>query len=89
MDSEFPRLVVRGRDDAAPVRIPADDERLRAQLGLLQLLDGGEEGVEIEVRDDHGSVPPELIGIPKREAANGIVAPWTRTENATSTKTIP
>jgi hypothetical protein len=47
--------VVRGRDDASSVRIAADDERAFAELGLLELLDRGEEGVEIEVREDsHG-----------------------------------
>ena len=46
--------VVGGRHDPAPVRVAADDERLRLQLRRLQLLDGGEEGVQVEVRDDHG-----------------------------------
>jgi hypothetical protein len=53
VDPELARLVVRGRDDAASVRIAPDDERLRAQLGALELLDGGEEGVEVEVSEDH------------------------------------
>ena len=48
------RVVVRGRDDAAAVRVAADDERPPAQLGALQLLHGGEEGVQVEMRDDHG-----------------------------------
>jgi hypothetical protein len=48
-------LVVRGRNDAAPARIAADDERLGSELGALELLDGREEGVEVEVRDDPGS----------------------------------
>ena len=52
MDAELPRGVVRGRDDAAAVRVAADDERLSPQLRVLQLLDRGEERVEIEVRDD-------------------------------------
>ena len=45
--------VVRGRDDAAAVGVTADDERLRAQLGPLELLDRREERVEVEVGDDH------------------------------------
>src|SRR4051794_15687443 len=53
VDAEFPRLVVGGRHDAAPVRGAADDERLRAQLRILELLDGGEERSEVEVGDDH------------------------------------
>src|SRR6185436_481535 len=88
VDPELARLVVRGRDDAATARI-ADDERLRPQLRLLELLDGREERVQIKVGDDHGPPPSELIGIPSRAATNGTVAPWTRTENVTSTKTIP
>jgi hypothetical protein len=89
MDPELARLVVRGRDHAAPVRIAADDKRFRPQLRLLELLDRGKESVQIEVGDDHRLPPSELIGIPSRPATNGTVAPWTKTENVTSTKTIP
>src|SRR4029450_2489698 len=53
MDPEPAGHVVRGRDDAASMRIAADDKRLRAQRWILELLHGGEEGVEGEVRDDH------------------------------------
>ena len=53
VDPELARLVVRRRDDAAALRIPADDERLRPQLGILELFDGGEERVQVEVPDDH------------------------------------
>ncbi len=52
MDSERPRNVVRCRDHASSVRIASDDERLLAQLRILELLDGGEERVQIEVRED-------------------------------------
>ena len=52
VDAELPRRVVRGRHDAAAVRIAADDERLLAKLGILELLDRGEERVEVEVRED-------------------------------------
>jgi hypothetical protein len=45
--------VVRGRDDAAAVRVAADDERPPAQLRRFELLDGREERVEVEMRDDH------------------------------------
>ena len=54
MDAEPPGDVVRRRDDAAPLRVAADDERLLAQLGILELLDGRVERVEVEVRDDAG-----------------------------------
>jgi hypothetical protein len=35
------------------VRVAADDERLTPQLGLLELLHGREERVEVEMRHDH------------------------------------
>ena len=50
-DAEAPRLVARGRDDAAAARIAADDDGLAPQLRPVELLHGGEEGVEVEVRD--------------------------------------
>ena len=57
VDPELPRLVVRGRDHPPPVRIAADDQGLRAELRLLELLDGSEERIEIEVRDDQRPNP--------------------------------
>ena len=90
VDPERARDVVGGRDDSAPVRVAADDERPSAQLRRLELLHRREEGVEIEVRDDHESPRyTTRIGIPSRFAARGTVPPWTITENATTTKTIP
>ena len=53
MDPEAPGDVVRGRDDPAPVRVASDDERLRLQLGSLELLNRCEERVQIEVRENH------------------------------------
>src|SRR5712691_790330 len=53
VDPELARLVVRSGDDTAPVRVAADDKRLRAQLGILELLHSGEEGVEVQMGDDH------------------------------------
>jgi len=35
------------------VRIAADDERHTAELRIFELLDGGEEGVQVEVGDNH------------------------------------
>ena len=52
VDPEPARGVVRGRHDAPPTGVSADHERLVAKLGMLELLDRCEEGVEIEVRDD-------------------------------------
>ena len=55
-DPEPPRRVVRGRDDAAATRVAADDERPRPERRVLELLDGREERVEIEMREDrHGA----------------------------------
>ena len=53
MDTVGPRFVVRGRDDAAAVRVAAHDEGTGRQLRLLELLDCGEERVQIQVSDDH------------------------------------
>ena len=52
-DPEAAGRIVRRRDDPAAVRVAADDERLLAQARILELLDGGEEGVQVEVGDDH------------------------------------
>ena len=61
-DAEAPRDVVRRRDDAAALRIAADDERPRAQRRVLELLDGGEERVEVEMGEyrhaANATVPP-------------------------------
>jgi hypothetical protein len=53
MDPEPASDVVRRRHDTASARVAAHDERLRPQLGLLELLDRGEERVEVEVGNDH------------------------------------
>ena len=50
-DAEPACGVVRGRDDTAAPRVAADDERLRPERRLLELLDGREERVEVEVRE--------------------------------------
>ena len=49
VDPELAGLVVRGRHHPSAVWVSADDQRLRAQVGILELLDGCEEGIEIEV----------------------------------------
>ena len=53
VDSELPRDIVRGRDNAAAAGISAHDQRLGAEARLLQLLDRGEECVQVEVRENH------------------------------------
>ena len=69
VDPELPGRVVGSRNDSAAVRVAADDERLLAQLGILELLDGCEERVEVEVgedphrrkaRDMSGDLTPDL-----------------------------
>jgi lipoprotein-anchoring transpeptidase ErfK/SrfK len=58
--------VVRGCDDAAAVRVAADDERHGAVRRLLQLLDRGKERIEVEVRNDHlrkGTVAVGLLAL--------------------------
>ena len=51
-DAEGARLVGRRADHAAIGRAAtADDDRPAAQLRAIALLDGGEEGVEIDVQD--------------------------------------
>ena len=57
VDAELAGLIVRGRDNSAALRVPADYERLRPQVGILQLLHGGEECVQVEVSDDHDTKP--------------------------------
>jgi hypothetical protein len=52
VDPELPRGVVGRRHDAAAVRVAAHDERLLAQLRVLELLDRGEERIQIEVGED-------------------------------------
>ena len=54
MDAETARDVVGGRHDTPPLRIATDDQRLLTQLGVLELFDGGEERVEVEMGDDAG-----------------------------------
>ena len=73
--------VVRGRDDAAAVRVAADDERHARELGALELLHGGEERVEVEVRDDqrHGTRVVPLVRRAERTEKEGR---W-RDENRT------
>ena len=80
MDPELARLVVRGRDHASPMRVAADDEGLRAEIRILELLDRREKRIEVEVRDDHaesldlgppgtGSAISDLLGVTVRARA--------------------
>ena len=52
VDPELPRRVVRCRHDPASVRIASDDQRLLTKFGILELLDGREEGVQVEVGEN-------------------------------------
>ena len=97
VDAEAPCDVVRRRDDAAAVRVAADDEGDGAQLRILELLDGGEECIKVEVRDDHESEGREAGGgrvdvRPSRRwgsrkailASNGKEATWRGTRSPSS-----
>ena len=53
MNPEAARRVVRRRHDASAVWVASNHQRLRAELGRLELLDGGKEGVQVEVGEDH------------------------------------
>jgi hypothetical protein len=55
VNPELSSHIVCCRDDPAPVRVAADDEWLRPELRALKLLDSGEEGVEVEVGEDHAA----------------------------------
>ena len=55
VDAEPACGVVRRRHDASALGVAADDERERAQARLLELLHGGEERVEVQVREDRHS----------------------------------
>src|SRR5690606_7157001 len=48
--AELARLVARGRNHAASAR-PADRHRLAAQLGIVALLDAGEERIHVDMDD--------------------------------------
>ncbi len=61
---EHARLVRRRRDDAAILGAAADEHGLAAQLRVVELLDGREEGVEIGVqnRAGHARMIPPVTG---------------------------
>ena len=56
-NAELPRDVVRRRDDTPSVWVAPDYERLRPEGGILELLDGCKEGIQVEMADDHGQEP--------------------------------
>ena len=53
VDPERARHVVRRRDDAAAVWVAADDQGNRSQRRVFQLLDRGEERIQVEMSDNH------------------------------------
>ena len=53
MDPEAARRVVRRRHDAPAVWVASDHQRPRAELGSLELLDGSEERVQVQMGEDH------------------------------------
>ena len=52
MDSIWTRRVARRRHDAAPLEIPAHQERLPLEARIQLLLDRGEKRVHVDVQDD-------------------------------------
>ena len=62
LDAEAAGDVVRRRHDSAALWVAADDQRLRPQRGVFELLDGGVKGVEVDVSENrhgwNGTVPP-------------------------------
>jgi len=51
MHAKLPRRIRCGRDHAALVALPADNDRLALQRRVKQFLDRHEEGVHIDVED--------------------------------------
>ncbi len=62
MDAVLARLVRGGGDDAPPRRVAAaaDDHGLAPQLGVAQQLDGGKEGIHVDVKDPPLATPAPL-----------------------------
>ena len=58
-DAEAAGFVRRGHDDAAGLGRPADDDGLAFEVGVVVLLYGGVEGVEVGVND--GAVHEAII----------------------------
>ena len=86
VDAEPARVVVRGGNDPAAMRISAHDERKLAQGGVLELLHCGVERVEVQMREDrhahqgYGSrvivstpPPPTLVVPAAHQVSYGIV----------------
>src|SRR4029079_18824476 len=69
VDAVRPRDVVRGGDDPPATRIAPDDEGPATQRRILELLDGCEERIQIQVRDDHDDSRVEIGAEPTRSRA--------------------
>src|SRR5438552_2352160 len=63
MNSVFARFVAGGGDDAALIGTSADDNRLAAQIGAVEKLDGDEEGVHVHVENIRDRWRGEIIRI--------------------------
>ena len=77
-DAERPGLVGRRGHDAAAAGA-ADDDRLAAQRRLVALLDGGEEGVQVEVEDRRGRTHLAILSARRSRAVAGHQASTGRT----------
>ena len=74
MDAERARLVARGGDDAAAIRLAADRERLAAQRRVVALLDRRVERVHVDVEDAAHGVNLQLTINRLTDARNAGVA---------------
>src|SRR5262249_42458000 len=69
--AERTRLVARGGDHAAPLRVAADDDRLAFELRIVTLLDGPVERVHVDVED--AADDRAHAGILRRDRLGGAV----------------
>src|SRR5512132_3566954 len=56
------QLIAEWMPNVRAARVAAHDQRVRAQLRILQLLDGRVKGVEVEMGDDHAAQPKARSG---------------------------
>ena len=76
VDSEFTGFVAGGGDDSALVGAAADHNRLAAEIGTVEELDGDEEGVHVNMEDGghrwgFGGVGGVMFGSESRQVWHG------------------
>ncbi len=75
-DAVLPCRVGRRRDHTAPLRVPADEHRLARQFWILQDLDAGIKGVEVQM--DDGPRCSGHTGSFQMAFSNALIMPWFR-----------